>query len=91
VLLNWLRCPSEISWTAAATGAFIGTFSHVLIDSVMHADMQPLAPLAEGNRLLWVVSPEVLHLICVGAGVVGLVGLAVRAAVARRRVGEGPR
>jgi hypothetical protein len=73
--LGWLRGPRVISWTAATTGAFVGTSTHVLFDSVMHADMRPLAPFADENALLGLVSMEALHLLCVGAGVVGLVGL----------------
>jgi hypothetical protein len=73
--LDWLRGSGHITWTAAATGAFIGTSSHILIDSIMHADMQPFAPFAEGNRLLWVVTPEGLHLLCAASGAIGLFAL----------------
>jgi len=50
--LHWLRSPEPITRTAAATGAFIGTYSHVLLDSIMHADMLPLRPLTADNALL---------------------------------------
>lgn len=52
-------------------GAFVGTYSHVFLDSIMHSDMQPLAPLSEANGLLHVISVEGLHLLCGLAGVLG--------------------
>ncbi len=69
--LNWLRGPKTISWPAAITGAFVGTYSHVFLDSIMHSDMQPLSPLSEANRLLHVISFEGLHLLCLLSGVAG--------------------
>lgn len=74
-LLGWLRGPERISWAAAIAGAFVGTYSHVALDSIMHADMRPLAPVAEGNSLLHLCSMGALHLGCVLAGVAGAVGL----------------
>lgn len=70
-----MMVPTEISWTVASISAFIGTFSHVLIDSVMHADMNPLWPFSESNEMLYVVSVSTLHLVCVALGLVGVVGL----------------
>jgi hypothetical protein len=88
--LNWLRGSGDISWPAAAAGAFVGTYSHVLLDSLMHAEMQPFWPLADRNGLLWLVSPEALHVLCLAAGVVGLAGMYVRyRVVGRRATGSG--
>lgn len=69
--LNWLRGPKLISWPAAIAGAFVGTYSHVLLDSIMHSDMEPLAPLTAANGLLHVISVEALHLLCVLGGIIG--------------------
>jgi membrane-bound metal-dependent hydrolase YbcI (DUF457 family) len=63
-------------------GAFVGTYSHVLLDSVMHSDMRPLAPLSDSNALLHVITVESLHLACVLAAVLGVLLLF---AVARLR------
>lgn len=60
-----------ISWPAAIAGAFVGTYSHVLLDSIMHSDMQRLAPLSEANALLHIISVGGLHLLCVLSGVLG--------------------
>jgi hypothetical protein len=67
----WLRGPSLISWHAAFVGAFAGTYSHVALDSMIHYDMQPLAPFSDTNALLNVVSMGVMHLICILTGVLG--------------------
>lgn len=80
--LNWLPAPKTISWSAAVAGAFVGTYSHVLLDSVMHWDMHPFAPLFDDNALLHVISVDALHLVCVMAG---LFGLLLMFAIARVR------
>jgi hypothetical protein len=68
---TWLRGPRAISWPAAIAGAFAGTYSHVFLDSIMHSDMQPLAPLSGANGLLHVISVGGLHLLCMLGGVLG--------------------
>jgi len=62
-----------IRWPVAAISAFIGTFSHVLLDSVMHADVQPFWPISVANGLLGEVSIQALHWFCIGAGVLGAI------------------
>ena len=69
---RWLAVPPTISWLAAATGTFAGAWSHVLLDSFMHADMRPLAPWREPNALLFLVHVDTLYLSCALAGVAGL-------------------
>jgi hypothetical protein len=71
--------PSPLTRRAAAVGAFGGTYSHVLLDSVMHADMVPLAPFADGNALLGAVSLAVLHAACAVTGLLGALGLGLAA------------
>jgi membrane-bound metal-dependent hydrolase YbcI (DUF457 family) len=63
---------------AVALGAFAGTYSHVLLDSMMHPDMRPFAPFSDANPLLTAVSLRALHGFCVVAGVVGLGWIAFR-------------
>jgi membrane-bound metal-dependent hydrolase YbcI (DUF457 family) len=81
--LTWVLGPRLISWPAAITGAFVGTYSHVALDSLMHADMRPLAPFSETNGLLHLVSLGALHLGCVLSGLLGVLFLFTR--FARRR------
>lgn len=71
VLRLKLTASVSISWLIAFTSAFVGCFSHVLIDSVMHADMQPFAPFFADNALLGIVSTSLLHKICLYSGLVG--------------------
>lgn len=63
---------------AVALGAIVGTYSHVLLDSLMHADMEPFAPFSAANPLLGAVFLNTLHGFCLVAGVVGGVVLGVR-------------
>jgi hypothetical protein len=72
LFLNWLRGPRLISWPAAIAGGFVGTCSHVFLDSIMHYDMQPFRPLSEANALLHAISVGSLHLLCVVSGVLGV-------------------
>ena len=71
VFETWQRA-ARISWPAAVVGAFAGTYSHVLLDSVMHADMEPLAPFSGSNALLGLVSAGALHVGCALSGVLGV-------------------
>jgi LexA-binding, inner membrane-associated putative hydrolase len=68
---SWLRGPKRISWPAAGVGAFVGAYSHVVLDSMMHADLRPLAPFSETNALLSIISAGALHVGCVLGGVLG--------------------
>jgi hypothetical protein len=70
-MMEWATVPVEISLVAAAVGAFTGTFSHVLLDSFMHPDMAPLAPLSAANPLLGRISFVSLHLMCTACGLLG--------------------
>lgn len=63
---------------ATVAAAIAGTYSHVLLDSLMHADMKPFAPFSAANPLLGAVFLNTLHGFCVLAGVVGGVVIAVR-------------
>lgn len=71
-----LPWPERITAPAAVTGAFVGTYSHVLIDGVMHLDMHALAPFSMRQPLLGLVSVPALYLFCILCGVAG--GLALR-------------
>ena len=75
--LYWLRGRQVIAWPAASAAAFLGTYSHVLLDSMAHGDVQPFAPFAEGNPLRGLISLGAMHVVCVGTGILGLLGLAI--------------
>ncbi|QDT43748.1 hypothetical protein Pan241w_38520 [Gimesia alba] len=51
----------------------IGGASHILLDSLMHAEMQPFWPLAEGNVLAGIISVPALHITLAAIGFFGLI------------------
>lgn len=67
----------QISWQAAGVAAWIGAYSHVFLDSMMHADLRPLSPWLAENRWLGIVSINQLHWVCVVTGLLGLVFLSI--------------
>jgi membrane-bound metal-dependent hydrolase YbcI (DUF457 family) len=73
--LKWLRGQRVITLPAALSGALIGTFSHVVLDAILHADVQPFVPFWPGNPLRVLVSFEAMHLLCAGIGLLGCLGL----------------
>ena len=73
----WLGVSPHISMTAMATGALFGGYSHVFLDSIMHSDMHPFAPFSEANGLIYIVSIERLHQLCVISAALGSVLLSV--------------
>jgi len=70
-LKRFLTLPEDISRASAFTGAFVGAYSHILLDSFMHADIKPFAPASSVNPLLGLLSYAQLHLLCILAGVFG--------------------
>lgn len=69
--LSTIEQPIKIVWRIALFSAFLGTYSHVLLDSIMHGDIQPYYPFAVGNQLLDIIDVELLHKFCIYSGVIG--------------------
>jgi hypothetical protein len=85
-----IQLPDPLHWKAltyrqVAIGAALGAYSHVVLDSLMHRDITPLAPLSTANTLLGLVSLSALHWSCVVAGLLGLLGVGVRTLLANAR------
>ena len=74
---NWLLAETKISTVAAWSGALIGAWSHLLLDSFMHDDMKPLSPFSDSNVLLGVLPIATLHSLCMASGLLGLLGMAL--------------
>lgn len=72
--------PFHITGMQAWLGALLGTFSHVLMDAVMHADVHPFLPFTDANPWLDISCTEHVYLGCVLAGMVGMLFILVRAA-----------
>jgi membrane-bound metal-dependent hydrolase YbcI (DUF457 family) len=73
-LLSW----KQPSFHQVAIGAALGSYSHIFLDSLMHPDIRPFAPMTDANGLLHAVSLSTLHWGCVIVGALGLVILRMR-------------
>lgn len=63
--------PTSISWRVSAITAFVGTYSHVFFDSIMHSDLQPWMPWSVENPFWHQISVINLHLLCLILGIGG--------------------
>lgn len=86
---SWVWLPNFGDWQSlklaqVIAGAAAGTYSHIILDSVMHADIRPLAPFSQANALYLLVPIDVLHEFCMWAGVAAVVVLLVRRMLKRR-------
>ena len=63
--------PIKIHWWIAVLSALSGTYSHVVLDSIMHYDIEPFYPVAISNPLLRIISADSLYRFCVYSGLVG--------------------
>lgn len=61
----------QISWFVAFPSAFVGSYSHVILDGLMHFDVTPFAPYSFLNPLLGYISVRRLHDFCLIAGLLG--------------------
>ena len=73
LLLRMIREPTYclISWRVSFVSAFIGTYSHIFIDSIMHSDVMPFLPFSTASALYALMSIEALHVWCLVSAVVG--------------------
>ena len=65
--------PVNIAWWVVFVSAFIGTYSHVVLDSIMHSDVEPFYPLSQANNLLGLITMGELHKFCVFSAFVGAI------------------
>ena len=91
-LASRVRLPNLFQWQSLKPlpiwlGAAAGSYSHIVLDSVMHADIVPLSPFSEVNVLYQLVSLGELHLFCVFAAVLGLALLGIRRLLKARHAG----
>ena len=61
----------KISWGVVFFSSFVGSYSHVIIDGVMHHDVQPFYPFTLDNMFLGLVSVSTLHSICFYTALLG--------------------
>lgn len=60
-----------ITWPVSFFSAYVGTYSHVALDSIMHSDVRPLAPFSHASALYGIISIEALHVWCLAVGLLG--------------------
>ena len=80
---SWFRTEVKISKFAAWSGALIGAYSQLILDSIMHRDMSPFFPVSDYNGLQRIISIESLHDLCTGLFVLGILIFVVRKLVIR--------
>ena len=85
---RWLEVEPRIAALPAAIGAVTGAWSHVLLDSLMHADMRPFAPFSAADGMDRFFSFAEIQGFCVLAGALGLAVLAASAALRRKADGR---
>lgn len=61
----------KFKWRLVFTSAYIGTFSHVYLDAIMHSDVQPFFPINLDNPIWGMLSVGMLHKACAYAGLLG--------------------
>ena len=62
---------NSIAWWVVILSAFIGSYSHALIDSIMYSDVQPVFPFVLSNAFWGIISVELLHKFCLYSGLLG--------------------
>lgn len=70
-----------VSKFSIVLGAYFGTLSHVVLDSLMHHDIHPLSPFTEANPFMGLITHDEVYKACVIAGALGIAAwLAARSA-----------
>lgn len=82
----WLVHSESLSKSAVAFGAFFGTLSHIVLDSLMHHDIHPLSPFSESNPFTGLVTSDGVYWACAVAGVLGIANWLVRQGIGHCRV-----
>ena len=71
--LKWMRSSSKITKTSAWLSAFIGAYTHILLDSFVALDMKPYFPFSDGNHLLGLISLQNIRYLCIGLFLCGVI------------------
>lgn len=61
---HWLQVPVGVSNGAVLLGAWVGSFSHLVLDGLIHHDIRPLWPLTSINPLANRVGHDAVYLGC---------------------------
>lgn len=70
---KWLEVKNpKINIFEALLGGLIGAWSHLILDSMMHEDINPLWPFISSNSLLGLLSPDLILYLCLGLLATGI-------------------
>ena len=67
--LLWME--PRVPLLAAISGALLGGYSHVLLDSFLYTDIRPIAPFSDSNATLNALSSVDVYLACLALGLLG--------------------
>ncbi len=76
--INLLSVSVPTTWFASFMGAFIGAYSHILLDSLYHSDMKPFQPWSEANHLYGSINPYSVEVACALLGIAGFASYYVK-------------
>lgn len=65
----------KISWRVGAITVLFGSWTHILLDAIMHRDVRPFFPISEANPFLGLLNPAQLHAFCIGTAIFGCLWL----------------
>ena len=65
--------PITISWPVTVISAFIGSYSHVILDAIIYHDVEIWFPLSKDKPLLGMMTDEQMHLFCLLSAAIGAV------------------
>lgn len=68
----WLVQSAPVTRIAVTIGAFVGTLSHVVLDSLMHHDIHPLSPFSQANPVMGLITHDGVYQACTIAGLLGI-------------------
>ena len=74
--LLWIE--PRVPLVAAISGALLGGYSHVLLDSFLYTGIRPIAPLSDSNAALNALSTVEVYVLCLALGLLGGAVLAAR-------------
>jgi len=72
-IIKYRKIAINLSWKTVFVSAFIGSYSHIILDSIMHSDMNPYYPVSISNNLFNILSNQMLHDFCLASGAAGFV------------------
>lgn len=87
VLSWWKRPKVRLPWKVVWISAWVGTFSHILLDALIYPDMALFWPFSDSNPLIIGFDSTAMIWFCVVSGVLGAALWGVRWLVRRARKG----